>query len=75
MSQYYQFLQQQPDLAHQFYTDASTMVRVDGNDSETATTMQVMFRSNRFCPFFSNQHRLAWIYLAENGNASAQFVS
>ncbi|XP_058094864.1 nuclear transport factor 2-like isoform X2 [Magnolia sinica] len=39
VGQYYQVLQQQPDLVHQFYTDASTMLRVDGNMSETATAM------------------------------------
>ncbi|XVF28520.1 hypothetical protein REPUB_Repub15cG0036700 [Reevesia pubescens] len=39
VGQYYQVLQQQPDLVHQFYSDVSTMVRVDGNNSETATTM------------------------------------
>ncbi|OMO95346.1 hypothetical protein COLO4_15970 [Corchorus olitorius] len=37
VAQYYQVLQQQPDLVHQFYSDASTMVRVDGNNRETVT--------------------------------------
>ncbi|XP_039116789.1 nuclear transport factor 2-like [Dioscorea cayenensis subsp. rotundata] len=34
--QYYHFLQQQPFLVHQFYTDASTVVRIDGATGETA---------------------------------------
>ncbi|XP_022157971.1 putative G3BP-like protein [Momordica charantia] len=39
VGQYYQVLQQQPDYVHQFYSDASTMLRVDGNFRETATAM------------------------------------
>ncbi|EOY06192.1 hypothetical protein QUC31_016403 [Theobroma cacao] len=39
VGQYYQVLQQQPDLVHQFYSDSSTMIRVDGNNRETATAM------------------------------------
>ncbi|KAL6968142.1 hypothetical protein U1Q18_033945 [Sarracenia purpurea var. burkii] len=39
VGQYYQILQQQPDFAHQFYTDSSTMIRVDGDSSETASAM------------------------------------
>ncbi|XAR61050.1 hypothetical protein NMG60_11034633 [Bertholletia excelsa] len=39
VGQYYQILRQQPDLAHQFYTDASTMIRVDGDSSESASAM------------------------------------
>ncbi|XP_010542905.1 PREDICTED: putative G3BP-like protein [Tarenaya hassleriana] len=39
VGQYYQVLQQQPDLVHQFYSDASKAVRVDGDSSETALTM------------------------------------
>lgn len=42
VGQYYQVLQQQPDFVHQFYTDASTVLRVDGNTRETATAMLVM---------------------------------
>ncbi|CAN6460451.1 unnamed protein product [Victoria cruziana] len=37
--QYYQVLQQQPDYCHQFYNEASTMVRYDGDKCETATAM------------------------------------
>ncbi|XWS31367.1 hypothetical protein CRYUN_Cryun23aG0070200 [Craigia yunnanensis] len=39
MGQYYQVLQQQPDLVHQFYSDASTMIRVDGDSSESVSAM------------------------------------
>ncbi|XP_022979333.1 putative G3BP-like protein [Cucurbita maxima] len=39
VGQYYQVLQQQPDFVHQFYSDASTMLRIDGNFRETATAM------------------------------------
>ncbi|XAR48916.1 hypothetical protein NMG60_11031903 [Bertholletia excelsa] len=39
VGQYYQVLQQQPDFVHQFYSDVSTMLRVDGNRRETATAM------------------------------------
>ncbi|KAK6239014.1 hypothetical protein QUC31_004483 [Theobroma cacao] len=42
VGQYYQVLQQQPDLVHQFYSDASTMIRVDGDSSESASaTLQI----------------------------------
>ncbi|XP_009357968.2 nuclear transport factor 2 [Pyrus x bretschneideri] len=40
VTQYYQVLQQQPDLVHQFYSEASTMVRADGNSRATAVAMQ-----------------------------------
>lgn len=39
VGQYYQVLQKQRDLVHQFYTDISTMLRVDGTNSETAVGM------------------------------------
>lgn len=32
-------LQQQPDFVHQFYTDDSTMVRIDGESTETASAI------------------------------------
>ncbi|KAK6286514.1 hypothetical protein POUND7_012693 [Theobroma cacao] len=42
VGQYYHVLQQQPDLVHQFYSDASTMIRVDGDSSESASaTLQI----------------------------------
>ncbi|TQE08405.1 hypothetical protein C1H46_006033 [Malus baccata] len=40
VTQYYQVLQQQPDFVHQFYSEASTMVRADGNSRATAVAMQ-----------------------------------
>ncbi|XP_077250864.1 nuclear transport factor 2 (NTF2) family protein with RNA binding (RRM-RBD-RNP motifs) domain-containing protein [Tasmannia lanceolata] len=39
VGKYYQVLQQQPNFVHQFYTDTSTMIRVDGDTRETATAM------------------------------------
>lgn len=39
VGQYYQVLQQQPEFVHQFYSDASTMLRIDGNTRETASAM------------------------------------
>ncbi|KAF5752424.1 Nuclear transport factor 2 family protein with RNA binding domain isoform 1 [Tripterygium wilfordii] len=39
VGQYYQVLQSQPDFVHQFYSDASTMLRIDGTTRETATGM------------------------------------
>lgn len=39
VGQYYQTLQQQPDYGYHFYTDSSTVVRVDGDSTETATAM------------------------------------
>ncbi|KVI00416.1 putative G3BP-like protein isoform X2 [Cynara cardunculus var. scolymus] len=36
---YYQVLQTQPDFVHQFYSDRSTLLRVDGPSRETATSM------------------------------------
>ncbi|XP_004497787.1 nuclear transport factor 2-like [Cicer arietinum] len=39
VGQYYHVLQNQPEFVHQFYSDASTMLRIDGNARETATAM------------------------------------
>ncbi|MQL81320.1 hypothetical protein Taro_013794 [Colocasia esculenta] len=39
VGQYYQVLQQRPSLVHQFYTDLSTLVHIDGSTSETASGM------------------------------------
>lgn len=41
VGQYYQVLQQQPDLIHQFYSESSKAIRVDGDSSETANTLLV----------------------------------
>lgn len=43
VGQYYQVLQQQPDLVHQFYAEDSTMIRIDGDSTDTATAMLVIF--------------------------------
>ncbi|KAG6420042.1 hypothetical protein SASPL_116557 [Salvia splendens] len=39
VGQYYQMLQNQPDFVHQFYSDSSTMLRIEGNTRETASAM------------------------------------
>ncbi|XP_051129951.1 nuclear transport factor 2-like isoform X2 [Andrographis paniculata] len=39
VGQYYQMLQNQPKLVHQFYGKSSTMLRIDGSTRETATNM------------------------------------
>ncbi|WJX10832.1 hypothetical protein P8452_01509 [Trifolium repens] len=39
VGQYYHVLQNQPEFVYQFYSDASTMLRIDGNSRETATAM------------------------------------
>ncbi|KAJ0111037.1 hypothetical protein Patl1_01700 [Pistacia atlantica] len=39
VGQYYQVLQQQPDLVHQFYSDTSTMIRIDGDSTDSASAM------------------------------------
>ncbi|KAL4561181.1 hypothetical protein LXL04_033344 [Taraxacum kok-saghyz] len=41
---YYQVLQTQPELVHQFYSDRSTLLRIDGHARETATSMLVIFQ-------------------------------
>ncbi|CAA6662537.1 unnamed protein product [Spirodela intermedia] len=39
LRQYYHVLQQQPEFGHQFYTQVSTVMRIDGEASETASGM------------------------------------
>lgn len=39
VGQYYQVLQQKPDLVHQFYSDASTMLRIEEHTREAASGM------------------------------------
>ncbi|XP_044502726.1 nuclear transport factor 2-like isoform X2 [Mangifera indica] len=39
VGQYYQVLQQQPDLVHHFYSDSSTMIRIDGDSTDSASAM------------------------------------
>lgn len=43
VGQYYQVLRQQPDLVHQFYSDSSSMIRVDGDYTETAPDVLVIY--------------------------------
>lgn len=50
VGQYYQVLQKQPDLIHQFYSDTSKAIRVDGDSSETADTLLVI--TTNWKPFF-----------------------
>jgi len=42
VGQYYQVLRQQPDHVHQFYSDSSSMIRVDGDYTETASDVLVI---------------------------------
>ncbi|KAA3485353.1 nxt3 [Gossypium australe] len=60
VGQYYQVLQQEPHLVHQFYSDSSTMVRVDGNIRETAAAMLVLFSSlsSLHCIIFKKNKRI-----------------
>lgn len=46
VGQYYQVLQQQPEFVHQFYSDASTMLRIDANTREAASGLLVMLFLN-----------------------------
>ncbi|QCE07693.1 hypothetical protein DEO72_LG9g2713 [Vigna unguiculata] len=39
VGQYYHVLETKPELVYQFYSDASTMVRIDGNARDTANAM------------------------------------
>lgn len=41
VGQYYQVLQQQPDLIHQFYSEPSRAIRIDGDSTETANSLLV----------------------------------
>ncbi|RYR52952.1 hypothetical protein Ahy_A06g027802 isoform B [Arachis hypogaea] len=41
VGQYYQVLRQQPNLVHQFYSDSSSMVRVDGDSTTTASDVLI----------------------------------
>lgn len=49
VGQYYQVLQQQPDLVHQFYSESSSMIRVDGDSIDSASAMLVIFPSSSIC--------------------------
>lgn len=39
--QYYQIIQQSPQVGYQFYSDASTVLRIDGNREESAVSTMV----------------------------------
>lgn len=41
VTRYYQILKQQPELAHQFYSADSIMVRVDGDSTQKASEILV----------------------------------
>lgn len=43
---YYNLLQQTPDVVHQFYSEASTMVRVDDLTGTTAAANNMMVCRN-----------------------------
>ncbi|CAJ1968061.1 unnamed protein product [Sphenostylis stenocarpa] len=47
VGQYYQVLQSQREFVHQFYSDASTMLRIDGSTRETAAAMLVALRGKK----------------------------
>lgn len=65
MGQYYQVLQQQPDYVHQFYSESSTMLRIDGNTRDTASGMLVFFCISlfkfflKFTPFLIKTKKLS----------------
>ena len=54
VGQYYQVLQNQPDFVHQFYSEASTMIRIDGNNRDTASAMLVYFSFPLCLSFYSS---------------------
>ncbi|KAK9726436.1 hypothetical protein RND81_05G215000 [Saponaria officinalis] len=39
INQFYQVLSETPEYSHRFYNDSSTLTRVDGDDSQTVSTM------------------------------------
>lgn len=68
VGQYYQMLQTQPDYVHQFYSDASTMLRIDGNTRETASAMLVFFMDPVSYSFWSlnpQKIKMHWTVLEE----------
>ncbi|GMP55889.1 hypothetical protein CsSME_00020563 [Camellia sinensis var. sinensis] len=67
VGQYYHVLQHQPDFVHHFYSDASTMIRIDGNTRETATAMLVLgFRILSLYVCISYGFSCRFEYLNEN---------
>lgn len=61
---YYNLLQQNPDVVHQFYSEASTMVRVDdlNGTNTTATSMMVAISHNLYITIICVTY-LRFIYL------------
>ncbi|KAJ0742410.1 putative Ras GTPase-activating protein-binding protein [Helianthus annuus] len=39
VQQYYDVLQHQPEFTHRFYNGSSTMIRVDGDSTQTASAV------------------------------------
>lgn len=54
VGQYYQVLQQQPEFVYQFYSEASTMIRIDANARETASGMLVMHLAGYYFYLFGS---------------------
>ncbi|KAG2405937.1 uncharacterized protein HKW66_Vig0051920 [Vigna angularis] len=54
VGQYYQILRQQPNLVHQFYSDSSSMIRVDGDSVETAQDVLV----SNYTVAIAREHRM-----------------
>ncbi|KAF5942894.1 hypothetical protein HYC85_020536 [Camellia sinensis] len=60
-----QVLQQQLDFVHQFYSEASTVLRIDGNSRETATAMLGRFQQ-------SNDEN--YTFEAGNGHSALRYI-
>ncbi|MFS7975489.1 putative Ras GTPase-activating protein-binding protein [Helianthus anomalus] len=43
VQQYYDVLQHQPEFTHRFYNGSSTIIRVDGDSTQTASAVSVSF--------------------------------
>lgn len=59
-------LQNQPEFVHQFYSEASTMLRVDGNTRETASAMLVFYMKLLIYVWFYIYYRENFSYETEN---------
>lgn len=42
VGQYYQVLQKQPDVVHQFYSEGSSIIHVDGDSTDSASSIVVI---------------------------------
>ena len=67
VGQYYQVLQNQPDFVHQFYSEASTMIRIDGNNRDTASAMLVYFSFSLYLPFYSSINNIGFGFCIHEG--------